>query len=319
MLNDIKKLEAGKQQEVQIVIKSAENATTRNGDRYQKLIVRDNNDHEAIFFNFKEEIVGKFPFVVNATVDTSEYRESACSKIISYQIDKSANVSDFLPAAKIDSDASIKILANKSRNLRMGLRKILASILNEHVKEFQYYPLNKAGCYSRTSGILEATIKLTEMAENAAESLGLDKDLMIAGAMLYYIGKTQTIDNSYNYTPDDVLLGTGLSATIIVHDTVDKLKKDEKISPLINEQDVKLLMHILSSRFKGIPTAIPEACALRYLDAIVTEIESMKTIQAEEENESIVTDRRGYNGRIYCPGVTSKTEPGSAAATENQK
>ena len=66
MLNDIKKLEVGKQQEVQIIIKSAESATTRNGDRYQKLIVRDNNDHEALFFNFKEEIVGNFPFVVKA-------------------------------------------------------------------------------------------------------------------------------------------------------------------------------------------------------------------------------------------------------------
>ena len=76
MLNNIKKLEIGKQQDVKIVIKSAENAISRNGNRYQKLTVRDNNDHEAVFFNFNEEIIGKFPFVINAKVDTSKIRDS---------------------------------------------------------------------------------------------------------------------------------------------------------------------------------------------------------------------------------------------------
>lgn len=309
MLNDIKKLEIGKQQEVKIVIKSAEKALTRNGNRYQKLTVRDNNDHEAVFYNFNEEIVGKFPFVINAKVDTSEFRESSCSKILSYEIDKEAKVSDFLPKAQIDSAKAIKSLVEKTTNIRMGLRKIVASILNDHIRTFRYYPLNRAGCFSRTSGILEATVKLTEMAEKSAKTLGLDEDLMLAGAMLYYIGKTKTIDESYNYTADDVLLGNGLAATIIVHDAVEKLIQNEELKEVIDMNDVRLLIHILSSRYKGIPTAIPEALALRHLDAMVTDIETMKVVQSEESNEAIVNNR-DLNGRIYCPGNSEK-EPGS--------
>ena len=87
MLNDIKKLEIGKQQEIRILIKSAENAKTRTGDSYQRLTVRDENDHETIILNFRDRIEGNFPLVVNATVDTSEYRESASIRILSYQID----------------------------------------------------------------------------------------------------------------------------------------------------------------------------------------------------------------------------------------
>lgn len=301
MLNDIKKLEVGKQQEVKIVVKSAENAVSRNGDKYQKVTVRDNNNHEAVFFNFNEEIVGKFPFVINAKVDTSEFKESACSKIISYELDKEAKVCDFLPKSQIDSAKAIQSLVKKTTGIRMGLRKIVGSILNEHIRAFRYYPLNKTGCFSRTSGILEATVKLTEMAEKTAESFGLDKDLMIAGAMLYYIGKTKTIDESYNYTPDDVLLGNGLAATIIVHDAVVKLSNDDNVKEFIDEKDVKLLMHILSSRYKGISTAIPEAHALRHLDAMVTDIEAMKMVQSKEEHESIVCNQE-LRGRIYCPG-----------------
>lgn len=301
MLNNIKKLEIGKQQDVKIVIKSAENAISRNGDRYQKLTVRDNNDHEAVFFNFNEEIIGKFPFVINAKVDTSEFRESTCSKILSYEIDKEAKVSDFLPKAHIDSAKAIKSLVEKTTCIRMGLRKIVGSILNEHIRAFRYFPLNKTGCFSRTSGILEATVKLTEMAEKVSDTFGLDKDLMIAGAMLYYIGKTKTIDESYNYTPDDVLLGNGLTAAMIVHDAVGNLLKDDEMKEVIHENDVRLLMHILSSRYKGVPTAIPEALALRHLDAMVTDIETMKVVQAEEKHENIVSNK-DFNGRIYCPG-----------------
>lgn len=301
MLNNIKKLEIGKQQDVKIVIKSAENAISRNGNRYQKLTVRDNNDHEAVFFNFNEEIIGKFPFVINAKVDTSEFRESTCSKILSYEIDKEAKVSDFLPKAHIDSAKAIKSLVEKTTCIRMGLRKIVGSILNEHIRAFRYYPLNKTGCFSRTSGILEATVKLTEMAEKVSDTFGLDKDLMIAGAMLYYIGKTKTIDESYNYTPDDVLLGNGLTAAMIVHDAVGNLLKDDEMKEVIHENDVRLLMHILSSRYKGVPTAIPEALALRHLDAMVTDIETMKVVQAEEKHENIVSNK-DFNGRIYCPG-----------------
>lgn len=315
MLNDIKKLEIGKQQEVKIVVKSAENAVSRNGDKYQKVIVRDNNNHEAVFYNFKDEIVGKFPFVINAKVDTSEFKESACSKILSYELDKEAKVSDFLPKAQIDSAKAIKALVEKTTGIRMGLRKIVGTILNEHIRAFRYYPLNKSGCFSRTSGILEATVKLTEMAEKTAESFELDRDLMIAGAMLYYIGKTKTIDESYNYTADDVLLGNGLTATLIVHDAVNKLSKDEEIKDYIDENDVRLLMHILSSRYKGIPTAIPEALVLRHLDAIVTDIEKMKVVQSEEDHETIVNNKE-FNGRIYCPAKSEK-EPGSFSS-ENQ-
>src|SRR5699024_9074512 len=133
MLNDIKKLEIGKQQEIRILIKSAENAKTRTGDSYQRLTVRDENDHETIILNFRDRIEGNFPLVVNATVDTSEYRESASIRILSYQIDNKARADQFLPKAAIDRKKTLTALSQKSQGIRMGLRKIVAEVLNEHV------------------------------------------------------------------------------------------------------------------------------------------------------------------------------------------
>ena len=302
MLNNIKDLEIGKTQEIQLLIKNAEQAKTRTGEMYQKLVVRDANEHEIVMFNFKEQITGNFPIVIKATVDTSEYKESACTKLLSFQLDSQSKPEEFLPKAQVDSKKLLNELAKYQKSIRLGLRKIVASILNENRKTFVYYPFSKTGIFSRTSGILEATLRLTMLAEQTAVTTGLDRDLMIAGAMLYYIGKTQTIDNSYNYTEDDVLMGAGLTAALTVQMKVKEILSgdDEEAKAAIDIKDVKLLTHILSSRFKGIPSATPEACALRYLDALVTETEAIKNIQKENEPGTVVSDRNIYGNRVYC-------------------
>lgn len=302
MLNDIKKLEPGTQQEIKLLVKSVQSAVTRTGDAYQKVVVRDMCNHEATFVNFKEAIQAKPPIVVTATIDTSEGKESMFSRILSFQIDPKEDPNLYLPKPRINYKETVQFLVNKNKEVRNGLRKIVADILNDHFKPFVSYPFSQSGSYARTAGILEATQKLTILAEQTAVIMGLDKDLMLTGAMLYYIGKTQTMDNAYQATADDVLLGVGLSSAMIVQNAVQKIMSgnDQKAKSEIKEEDVKLLMHILTSRFKGVPTAIPEACALRYLDAIVTESEAIREAQNGEQKGSIIYDKNFYGNRIYC-------------------
>lgn len=321
MLNDIKKLEPGKQQEIKLLVKSVQSATTRTGDVYQKVIVRDEYEHEATFVNFKDAIQTNLPVVITATIDTSEGKEVAFSRVLSFQVNEGEDPNKYLPKPRINAKETVKFLVNKNKEIRSSLRKIVAEILNEHIKTFISYPFSQSGSFSRTAGILEATYKLTMLAEQTAVVMGLDKDMMLAGAMLYYIGKTQTMDISYQTTPDDVLLGVGLSSAMIVQNAVQKIRaaeqqeqnqknskndekqqaKDKHPKDEIREEEVKLLMHILTSRFKGVQTAIPEACALRYLDAIVTDTESIREIQKSEQGGSIVCDKNHFGNKIYCP------------------
>ena len=55
----------------------------------------------------------------------------------------------------------------------------------------------------------------------------------------------------------------------------------------------------MASRAKGIPTAIPEACALRHLDVIVTETESIASIAEDSGHDTIVQDRNLFGNRVY--------------------
>jgi len=302
MLNDIKKLEPGTQQEIKLLVKSVQSAITRTGDAYQKVVVRDNCNHEATFVNFKEAIQAKPPIVVTATIDTSEGKESMFSRILSFKIEPKEDPNQYLPKPKINPKETIQFLVKKNQGIRSSLRKIVAVILNDHYRSFASFPFNQSGSYARTAGILEATQKLVILAEQTAAIMELDKDLILAGAMLYYIGKTQTMDNSYQSTSDDVLLGVGLSSAMIVQNAVQKILsgEDPAAKEEIKDEEVKLLMHILTSRFKGVPTAIPEACALRYLDAIVTETEAIREVQNGEQPGAIICDKNFYGNRIYC-------------------
>lgn len=118
MLNDIKKLEPGTQQEIKLLVKSVQSAVTRTGDAYQKVVVRDMCNHEATFVNFKEAIQAKPPIVVTATIDTSEGKESMFSRILSFQIDPKEDPNLYLPKPRINYKETSK-MSNPNNNVNL--------------------------------------------------------------------------------------------------------------------------------------------------------------------------------------------------------
>ena len=97
------------------------------------------------------------------------------------------------------------------------------------------------------------------------------------------------------------LLGNGMAAAMIVQAKVQEIRagKDEELKKALDDTDIRLLEHILASRAKGIPTAIPEACALRHLDAIVTETEAIASVAEDSGHDTIVQDRNLFGNRVY--------------------
>ena len=79
-------------------------------------------------------------------------------------------------------------------------------------------------------------------------------------------------------TPDDVLVG-GRSELVIRWSwrMARELMacEDKSVIDTLNEGDVKCVLHILLSRYRGISAAIPEAMLLRHLDAVVMETDMM--------------------------------------------
>lgn len=316
---NINELEIGQTQYILVLVKSIENAATRNGVPYQKLTVRDAHEHEVPFFNWDSPISLPIPTVARVQVETREYKSEQSYKFICCEEAAGANIEVFLPKGNIDSKKAwsdlVEICCGSTKTqttgIRFTLRKIVGGILMDQSKKFRSRPLTKSDSYSRRSGIIEATLNLVKAAEAMADIQPLDHDLIIAGAMLYYIGNVNTINDVYAETPDDILLTAGnIASDLILLKSVD-LKSDDNLEEAIDDEDIRLLRHIVTSRFKGIKAAIPEAVVLRYLDTALQETDLTFTSMKEMEYGSMTTNNRLFNNRLY------KREPIPEDAQEN--
>lgn len=87
-------------------------------------------------------------------------------------------ISDYLPKSKVNQADSWNYLVNTSKNLRPCLHKLVGMVLSANSTEFKVKALGPYKAFSRRNGILEATVKLTKLADFTSQILGLDRDLI---------------------------------------------------------------------------------------------------------------------------------------------
>ncbi len=280
----LKDLQIGTQQPITLMVKKIEQATARNTTVYQRLTVRDTDGGEATILNWSDPMRLNVPAVINANLETSEYKESPSYRLIGFKVDDNADIQSFLPKPKIDAVKSWNDLVTMSKGMRESLRLIVGNVLTENKENFKHLPLSQSKSYARQNGVLEATLKLCKLVDGVCNQIELDRDLALSGAMLYYIGAVDTIDDAFNYTSADTLIGLGVSSYAKLMETVTKsLAAKDKVSKVIDLEEIKMVGHILLSRSKGIQTSIPEAIVLRHLDQIVTETELMENSMSDME------------------------------------
>jgi 3'-5' exoribonuclease len=151
------------------------------------------------------------------------------------------------------------------------LLKLAAAMLreNQELREaFAKAPAAKSLHHVYIGGLLEHTLSVAAMAEKACGHYnGINRDLVIASALLHDIGKTaeMSYDRSFGYTDEGNLLG---------HITIEALWVQDAISAIENFPDEirKHLLHILLSHHGklefGSPVLpkTPEAFLLHYID-----------------------------------------------------
>lgn len=281
MINNLTELVRGETQKVEVLVKDITNTACKNGSFCQRITVRDMQEHEVVFMNFGENVNFTANTIVDFTVETKEYKGKDVHNIIKYEIAEKQNPLNYLPKAHISiHDEWEKFLEYYKSIEKPGLKKLVGQIISENKKAFAAKPLHAEGPFSRIGGILEATVQLLRLASCSVETLGLNRDLTIASAILYYIGNIDLTNQTFVASEDDVLIGESLSIAKKIFIAEMKIRTDEDpvTEEMLTENEVKMIVHIVSSRFSGNYSAIPEAHALRYLDKIVQKNDEIKEL-----------------------------------------
>lgn len=227
------------------------------------------------------------------------------SEIARVDEDKVA-ISEFLPASARDPDEMMAELESIVAGIRdNSIKKLLILFLEDaKIKNLlKLAPAAKSMHHPYLGGLLEHILSLCRLIDGVTKHYrNINKDLLLAGAILHDIGKIYELkfERAFDYSDEGRLLG---HITIGI-EMIDK--KSERI-PGFPEETAMLLKHMLLSHHGYLEFGSPkrpktvEAVILYYLDDMDSKVQSMQTlIEKERETPSNWTSyHKLYERYIY--------------------
>lgn len=222
-----------------------------------------------------KELTEAVPAVVSGQVQADRYGGEGKLQFLADYIDllpPGKDVSHLLPAASKDMEEYkqkfLKLVAQISRS---PLRELLGEIFSgSRWERFIRNPAAKRFHHAYIGGLLEHSVDVAEMALAVAATVpGVDRDMVIAGALLHDIGKTEEIsaDIGFSYTEAGHLVGHITAGALIIDAAALQVQ-------FLSEAERKSLLHIVlshhGSRDKGSPIgcATREAVIVHYADEL---------------------------------------------------
>jgi 3'-5' exoribonuclease len=197
--------------------------------------------------------------------------------------DGEIDLEDFLPATDRDFNLLFDDFKNVVQTIENSYLKRLLELLSEDfslMEKFKRAPGGKLWHHAKVGGLLEHTLKVTSICEKAAQMYDLvDRDLLIAGALVHDIGKSNSysVNGFFDYTDEGRLLGHVVSGDELIDRAIQKIPDFP--------QDLALqLKHLVLSHQGQLEQASPvvpqtiEAIILHYADELDAKADAFSRI-----------------------------------------
>jgi 3'-5' exoribonuclease len=215
---------------------------------------------------------------------------------------------DFLPATSRDIDSMFDRLIRITSSLETDFfRKLIEAFWNdeEFVRNFKAAPAAKRMHHAYIGGLLEHTLSMVSLADKVAGHYsGINRDLLLTGALLHDIGKVREYE--YEVSIDYSDEGRLLSHIVMGLEMVDEKLAEIKDFP---KDQLLLLKHMIVSHHGSREFGSPEppktieAVVLNYIDELDSKVKGIRDfIESEDPNETWtsfhrVLDRHFYKGK----------------------
>lgn len=260
-----------------------------NGGVFSRGLLEDNSGRipficfEAGLVDKLRQMEGAEAFMVSGAVDINKFSNDMALQVVVQKFDNllpEDDITNLLPKGNFNEKEYITRLQNLIKTVRNpGLRALLETIFSGAV--YDKFIMNPAGMrmhHAYIGGLLQHSVDVAGIAIALAEQIGnVDKDLVVAGALLHDIGKLREISSQigFPYTNEGRLLGHIAMSVMMVQEAAAKLK--------LPQARLEQLQHILLSHHgdneKGSPVvcATKEAFIVHYadeIDAIMNQFET---------------------------------------------
>lgn len=227
------------------------------------------------------------------------------------------DVTDFLPRTTRNIDQMFDELVMKAERIEHEqLRRIVLSFLSDpaFAQSFKTAPAAKIHHHHYIGGLLEHTLSVVTLCETIASLYPeLDRDLLLAGAILHDVGKTATYE--YTFRIDVTEEGGLVDHIVLGYQMVDDKIRQENDFPA----ELRLrLLHLILSHHKyrewGSPVQplFAEAEALCCADMFDSQLKEFLQLQRHEEakgKDGIWSDFiRGLDRFLYLGHETKRAD-----------
>lgn len=241
---------------------------SQNGGVFARGMIEDNSGRmpficfDAVLVEKMRDIDGAVPFMIAGNVDINKYQDQGLQIVIQKlnELLPEDDISIIVPRGNFDVKEYENKLQNYIRSVRTpALRALLENIFSGPL--YDKFLTNPAGMrlhHAYLGGLLQHSVDVTSLAVAMAEQIDdVDKDLVVAGALLHDIGKLKEISQEvgFPYTNEGRLLGHISISTLMVQEAALKLHMSTSI--------LQKLMHILLSHHGENEKGSPMACATK--------------------------------------------------------
>ena len=225
---------------------------------------------------------------------------------------EAASLVDFLPSTDGDIEAMWAELQEHLRAVEnVHLRRLVEKFLSddELMGRFKCAPAATQMHHNVVGGLLEHTLAIVRLSRAVSTVYGeaLNRDLLLVGAFLHDIGKTEElqVDSSFSYSDRGNLVGHMASAVIWIQQKADAIALE--LNAPFPAQVIDLVQHLVlshhGSRERGSPKlpTIPEALVLHALDDLDMRIHMARSAITNERDSrgSFTSYHRQLDVKVY--------------------
>ena len=132
--------------------------------------------------------------------------------------------------------------------LNQPYRKLVASTLTNYKTDFMNLPLSDKGKYSEDGGLLHATSDLVSLAFGIKDAINVDFDLLLAAAMLFFIGRIKKQELQDAGIDTDTPLSLNVYTSILLMEQAKELEScNEEFQKKQYEKELYKLINIFMS------------------------------------------------------------------------
>ena len=284
----------------------------KDGNNYLNLVFSDKTGQvKGILWDQVERIAAavKTGDVVHVKATTGEYKGmlQLVVKDLVPVASESLDLSDFIPATARDVDVMFERIVSLTDTFsRPCLKALFQAFWNDEafVKRFRAAPAAKKMHHAYLGGLLEHTLSMAILADKiSGHYSGVDRDMLLAGALLHDIGKTR----EFCY---DVMIDYSDEGRLLNHIPIGIQLLEEKIQTLVDfpEETSLLLKHMLVSHHGSRELGSPEppktieAVLLNYIDEIDSKVQGIREFMGRETSEEAWTAYHRLLARHFYRG-----------------